>query len=125
MSTARQLALELPTWGGAPPGSGRKPTRARPARPHRKREEFRRDQPVHVTIRMRDHVWNLRSLRSFTVIDGALRDVRSRPDFRVVQFTILGNHVHLIVEADAPRALATGMRALSIAQVERDDGAAR
>lgn len=114
MSVARQLAFDLPTWGGARAGAGRKSMRARPARPHRKREEFRRDQPVHVTIRVCDHVWNLRSLRSLTVIDGALRDVRGRPDFRVVHFTILGNHLHFIVEADGPRALATGMRALSI-----------
>jgi REP element-mobilizing transposase RayT len=119
MSATRQLALELPIWGGARARAGRKSARARPARPHRKREEFRRDQPVHVTVRVTDHVWNLRSLRSFTVIDGALHDVRARPDFRVVHFTILGNHLHLIVEADGPRALATGMRALSIRLARR------
>jgi REP element-mobilizing transposase RayT len=122
MPRACQLAFELPTWGGARTGSGRKPTRTRPARPHRRREEFRRDQPVHVTIRVRDHVWNLRSLRSFTVIDGALRDVQARPDFRVVHFTILGNHVHLVVEAEGPRALATGMRALTIRLARRLNG---
>lgn len=68
---------------------------------------------------MAEPVWNLRSQRSFTVFDGVLRDVRERPDFRVVHFSIQGNHVHLIVEADGPRALACGMRALSIRLARR------
>jgi hypothetical protein len=36
------------------------------------------------------------------------------PGFRVVHFSILGNHLHLIVEADGTRAFALGVRALSI-----------
>jgi hypothetical protein len=53
------------------------------------------------------------------VIHGALDDVRPRPGFRIVHFSILGNHVHLICEADGPRALATGVRALSIRLARR------
>jgi REP element-mobilizing transposase RayT len=68
---------------------------------------------------MAPDVWNLRSERSFTVIHGALDGVRARPGFRVVHFAILGNHVHAICEADGPRALANGVRALSIRLARR------
>jgi REP element-mobilizing transposase RayT len=61
-----------------------------------------------------DHVWNLRSERSWTVIHRALAAARRRPDARIVHFSVLGNHLHLILEADGPKALANAMRALSI-----------
>jgi hypothetical protein len=68
---------------------------------------------------MADHVWSLRSQRSFSVIHGALDGLRARPGFRVVHFSIQGNHVHLVAEADGPRALANGVRALSIRLARR------
>jgi REP element-mobilizing transposase RayT len=68
---------------------------------------------------MADHVWNLRSRRSSTIIDDALREVGARADFRVTERSIQGNHLHLIVEADGRRALATGLRALSIRMARR------
>ncbi len=111
---AKQRAFEFRTWGGFRRGAGPKRRRPRPAAPHRARAVFRPYQPVHATLRFLDHVWNLRSQRSFSIIDRAIAGVRRRPDFRVVHFTVLGNHLHLIVEADGARALATGMRALSI-----------
>jgi REP element-mobilizing transposase RayT len=114
MKAARQESFEFRTWGGRRAGAGRKASRPRPALPHRSREDFRPYQPVHVTLRMADHVWNLRSQRSFTVIHGALRDLGTRGDFRVVEFSIQGNHIHLVVEASGRRALATGVRALTI-----------
>jgi hypothetical protein len=101
-------------WGGRRDGSGRKPARERRAMRHRPREEFRPSEPVHVTQRMADHVWNLRSQRSFAVIHAALTAARRRNDLRVVDYTILGNHLHLIVEASGRRGLANGMRALGI-----------
>jgi hypothetical protein len=110
----KQQSLDLRTWGGKRRGAGRKPKTARAAAPHVAREEIRPYQPVHVSLRVADWVWNLRSERSFRVIDAALRGVRRRPDFRVVHFDILGNHLHLIVEADGTRAFALGLRAFTI-----------
>lgn len=69
--------------------------------------------PVHVTLRVRVHVWNLRSRRCHAVIVAALRGVHGRPGFRVVHFSVQGNHAHLLVEADDAAALARGMKALS------------
>lgn len=112
----RQCILELPTWGGRREGAGPRPNplRERPALAHRTRAELRPWQPVHVTLRVLDHVWNLRSQRSFAVLHRALRAVRARKDLRIVHFSIQGNHLHLVAEADGNRSLATGMRALSI-----------
>jgi REP element-mobilizing transposase RayT len=115
-----QQSFDLPTWGGARRGAGRKrrvgdlgePRRAQV--PHRARQDVSRHHPVHVTLRMLERVWNLRSLRSFAIFDAAVRGVATRPDFRVVHFSVQRNHVHLVVEAAGSRALANGVRALSI-----------
>ncbi len=115
----QQQSLELKTWGGRRRGAGRRSARLRGAVPHTPREEIRPYQPVHVTLRVAEPVWNLRSERSYRVIDAALRAARRRADFRVVHFSIQGNHVHLIVEADGTRSFALGMRALSIRLARR------
>lgn len=109
-----QQALHFRTRGGWRPGSGRPSSRDRPGVPHAAREQVRPYQPVHVTLRMADAVWNLRSERSYAVIHRALESARRRRDSRVVHFSIQGNHVHLLVEAAGTRALANAVRALSI-----------
>jgi REP element-mobilizing transposase RayT len=68
---------------------------------------------------MAPHVWNLRSERSFRILHDALAAVRGKPDLRVVEFTILGNHVHFVVEANGQPALARGMRSLAIRAARR------
>jgi REP element-mobilizing transposase RayT len=110
------------TWGGKRTGAGRKSTRERAAIPHTARDEVRRYHPVHVSLRVAEHVWNLRSERSYRIIDAALRATLRRPDFRVVHFSVQGNHLHLIVEADGTRTFALGVRALSIRLARRLNG---
>lgn len=114
-----QQTLELRTRGGRRPGAGRRSTRARPGVPHGCRETFRSYQPVHVTLRMANFVWNLRSERSYVVIHGALDAARRRVDSRIVHFSVLGNHVHMIMEAKSERALSNAVRALSIRLARR------
>lgn len=70
--------------------------------------------PRHVTVRMRRGVWNLRSQRCFRRIAAALRAVQRREGFHVTHFSVQGNHVHLLVEAESRAALSNGMRALLI-----------
>ncbi len=111
-----QLALDFPPafgWGGKRAGAGRKPEGGEPGISHRRELLVDRHTPVHVTLRVRNHVWNLRSRRSFAIVARALRGVRDRSDFRVVHFSVQGDHVHAIAEADGARALANGMRAFS------------
>jgi putative transposase len=110
----RQLALEFRTWGGKRAGAGRKPRGARAGVAHRARSEWARATPLHVTLRMAPHVYNLRSRRSFRVIAAALRLGGDRFDVRVVEFSVQGNHIHLVVEAPNRRALARAIQGFSI-----------
>jgi len=70
--------------------------------------------PLHVTLRMAPHVYNLRSRRSFRVIAAALRVGADRFDVRVVEFSVQGNHIHLLVEAPNRQALARAIQGLSV-----------
>jgi hypothetical protein len=69
--------------------------------------------PVHLTLRAQRGAPSLRSTRLFTIVAAALRAVLA-DDFRVVHYSVLSNHLHLIAEADGAGALGRAMRALSI-----------
>lgn len=113
--TSPQLSLALPLRGGARPGSGRKPRGDRACVSRHGRPALSRHTPVHVTLRVLPHVWNLRSRRSLGVIEHALEKVRERwSELRVVHFSVEGNHLHLLVEAEGNRALSEGMQGLTI-----------
>jgi len=114
MKTCAQLALALAVRGGRRSGAGRKPKGLRPLVSHKARRHFRKPAVVHVTLRVAARVWNLRSHRCFRRIEGSLERARERFGLRVVEFTVLGNHLHLIVEADSSEALSRGMQGLSI-----------
>ena len=70
--------------------------------------------PIHVTLRMADHVWNLRGPRSYRVVEKALGIAANRFGVRITQFSVQGNHLHLLVEAKAWSALGCAMKGLSI-----------
>src|SRR5438309_1241408 len=103
-----QLTLPVPSkWGGRRAGAGRKRTPGRrPGVPHRARPEHLAAHPVHVTLRAVTAIRCLRSHRAFPAVRRAL-SVSSRADFRIVEFSVQADHVHLIAEADHARALAT------------------
>src|SRR4051812_39207540 len=88
------VQLELPSRGGRRPGAGR-PRGTRVS--HAARERFDKPTAVHVTLRMRDHVWSLRSGRSFRRIRRSLEKARGRFGGRLIEFSVQGNHLHLIV----------------------------
>lgn len=116
---ARQLGLELRprrTHGGAREGAGRRPADGGQAgvSHHGRPVVVRKDTPVHVTLRVLDHVWNLRSQRALRVVNAALEGMRGWREFRVVHFSLQGNHIHLIAEADDNRALSEGAQALQV-----------
>jgi hypothetical protein len=58
-----QQELPFRQWGGARKGAGRKRRSGRPNVPHRPRQGFRKG-ALHVTLRIRREVWNLRMHRS-------------------------------------------------------------
>jgi len=63
---------------------------------------------------MLPHVWNLRSRRSFRVFRAAIAAAGERFGMRVCAFSVQGNHLHLIVEADDRVALSRGMKGLGV-----------
>jgi REP element-mobilizing transposase RayT len=69
---------------------------------------------VHVTLRVRAEVGNLRTDRRFRQIKRAFRYGHDRFGMRLVEFAVLGNHLHLIVEAADRRALTRGLQGLAI-----------
>jgi putative transposase len=110
----RQLALGLPQRGGKRRGAGRKPKGRRALVSHRSRPRFEKAAAVQVTLSVARHVWNLRSRRCFEIIEVCLAAARERFGLRVIEFTVLGNHLHLIIEADSDEALSRGMQGLNI-----------
>ena len=103
------------THGGRREGAGRKPASGKKAGvAHRRRFSLSERLPVHVTLRMAPHVYNLRAQRSFRVVERALRAGASRFGVGLVQYSVQGNHIHLIVEAGRRVALARSIQGLSI-----------
>src|SRR5437016_5149369 len=109
-----QLELSFPQWGGRRKGAGRGPKGRRPLVSHKARPRFEKAAAVHVTLRVDEHVWNLRSGRAYRVIKQCFADALGRFGLRIIHFSIQGNHLHLIVEADSSAALSRGMHGLTI-----------
>ena len=114
-----QLALPMarspkpPGRGGFREGAGRKPGTGRRLVRHRVREAHSSLHPVHVVLRSK--LKPLRSQFVFPTVRQALaKATRARKDFRITQFSVQGDHVHLIVEADSHSALSRGMQGLAI-----------
>ena len=101
-----QLKLFRPSKAGRPRLAGSVSHRRRPALSPR----F----PVHATLRVRSDVWNLRSRRSFRALGRAFAGGRERAGFRLVHYSVQGNHLHFIAEAPSAEALARGMQGLAI-----------
>jgi putative transposase len=110
----KQLEMRLPTHGGKRDGAGRKPAGAKAGVSHKKRPALSRHHPVHVTMRVRRDVWNLRSRRCFRAIGRGFAQGKQREGFRLVHFSVQGNHIHLIVEADSAERLARGIQGVAI-----------
>jgi REP element-mobilizing transposase RayT len=70
--------------------------------------------PVHVTIKVARHVFNLRARRCYRVVERALYAGAERVRMKVVHFSVQGDHVHLIVEAADQCALTRGVQGLSV-----------
>lgn len=106
----KQLELEMPTWGGKRDNAGRKPSGPRSRVQHTTRRKFHRDHPIHVTLRMREGLPSLRHPGPWAVIVDALKRSRGRFGMSVTDYSVMGNHLHLLVEAEGCESLSRGMR---------------
>ena len=108
------IQLELPTWGGKRAGAGRK--RRSPLRlvSHKRRPEHAPRFPLHVVMRARPDAPGLRRRQVFHPVRAALAEGAARAGFRLIHFSVQGNHLHLVVEAVDKVALSRGMQGLAI-----------
>jgi REP element-mobilizing transposase RayT len=98
--------------GGPRPGAGR-PRGPRPRVLHRERAPVPVDAPVHVTLRVRVGVPSLRTVTFVREFRRSLAEASERGDFRVIHYSLQGDHAHLIVEAHGKDALARGMKSIA------------
>jgi REP element-mobilizing transposase RayT len=82
--------------------------------PHRGRASFSKASPLHVTLRTAANVYNLRSRRSANALKLAIFGGADRFGVRVVQLSVQGNHLHLLVEAPDQIALGRAMKGLGV-----------
>jgi REP element-mobilizing transposase RayT len=108
----QELNLYLGKRGGARPHAGR-PASPNPRIPHKSRDSFHKRYPCHVTLRVRRGLQSLRLGHVLRAIEETFRRGRAREDFRLVHYSIQGNHAHLVVEADGPEALGRGMKSIA------------
>jgi REP element-mobilizing transposase RayT len=110
---SRQLQLRPKTWGGARDGAGRKPKAGRRNVAHVRRTPHESRCPAHVTLRAGKDISSLRSERFLGPIQNALR-AGTTERFRVLEYSIQKDHMHLLVEADGPTGFERGVRGLAI-----------
>src|SRR6267142_591559 len=110
----KQLTLRIPQRGGKLKSAGRKRKAPRPRVSHKARPRFENPAAVLVTLRVSRGVWNLRSRRCFEAIEACFANARGRFGLRIIEFSVLGNHLHLLVEADSDQSLSRGMQGLGV-----------
>src|SRR5260221_4318863 len=111
MTKAKELALPFAT--SRLPRSRRRQRLARAGVPHRVRPVHCHRHPVHVTLRRARLLPSMREESLFLAVRGALARA-SRSWFRVVQFSVQADHVHMIVEARDKPSLSRGMTGLTV-----------
>ncbi len=82
--------------------------------PHVSRTAFAKTLPAHVTVRLRKDLPSLRIGKLVRALERTFAAGCERPGFRLVHYSLQGNHAHLIVEAQDRFALGRGMRAVGI-----------
>jgi REP element-mobilizing transposase RayT len=100
-------------WGGKRAGAGR-PKKTAETVPHARRPGHAEAHPVHVTLHVRKGVPSLRGSRLFRRLRTAFQQGRERFGFRLAHYSVQGNHLHFIAEAQDQRALSRGMQGLAI-----------
>ncbi len=114
---AVQQVLEFRDKDGRRHRSGR-PRSKHSGVSHARRAEFAASDPLHVTLKICDGLPSMRKRRAFRAVlrafAGGKVGVKGKAGFRLTHYSVLGNHMHLMVEADSREHLASGMCGLKI-----------
>jgi REP element-mobilizing transposase RayT len=118
-----QLSLNVdppaePSWGGKRDGAGRKPKGPKAMLPHEPRPFHESTHPVLITERFARGLPWMRTAKRGRAIADCMREAASRT-FRVIHFSIQGDHLHFVVEAGSKRSLSRGMQGLKIRMAKR------
>jgi REP element-mobilizing transposase RayT len=112
---AVQQQLEFRDKDGRRHRSGRPRSKASGI-PHTRRSEFSAEHPLHVTLKICEGLPSQRKRRAFKAVMRSFAegksDAKGTGGFRLTQFAVLGNHMHLMVEADSREHLASAMGGL-------------
>lgn len=111
---SKQIELHLPTWGGRRAGAGRKPKGEKAGVPHVRRVGVSRHKPVHVTLKLRRELGRMRTKDRLLVARRVFAVGCQRPGFRITDWSLMGDHIHLIAEADDAERLAAGIKGLGV-----------
>ena len=107
--------MKFRTHGGKRKRAGRKPNvPGKPLLRHEARPEADARFPFLVTVRMRKDVPRLRKFELCKVLRRAFVYGCKVGEFRICQFSIQGNHIHLVCEADSGEARARGIQGWSV-----------
>jgi REP element-mobilizing transposase RayT len=106
------------------PGLGRPPKRRATSEDavvaHTKRRVIAPKTAVHVTLSVTKKVSNLRTRKKYALVKRAFAaaqfgsSAESPLGFRLIHFAVLGDHVHLLAEADSAQALTKGVQKITI-----------
>ncbi len=108
-SSARRRDLFTPRRGGARKGAGRRPMGTEAEVPHDLREPFEGRWPVHVTVRCMRGLPSLRRKGEYRELRRAFAKGAERGGFRLIEYVVMGDQMHLIVEGKDRRELARGL----------------
>jgi REP element-mobilizing transposase RayT len=78
------------------------------------RASFARWTPAHVILKVEAGLWSLRGSKVYRALHRSLCGGNLREGFRLVQYSVQQNHVHLIPEAKSTVALSRGVQGLEI-----------
>ncbi|MDB4952956.1 MAG: hypothetical protein JWO36_525 [Myxococcales bacterium] len=102
--------------GGWRPGSGR--PKGRKTVSHDTRAESPSRYPQHITLRIIAGAGSIARDFLMKKIRAAMRESQ-KPTFRIVEFNVLSNHLHLVVEADGQVALSRGIQGFAVRVARR------
>ena len=110
----RQREFGFVTWGGKRRGAGRKPKGERAGVSHVTRPKLKERHPVLVTLRLRAGLRSLRYDDEHELLKKAFAAASQGGSFRIVEYSIQSNHLHLLVESTNVHALSRGMAGLAV-----------
>jgi REP element-mobilizing transposase RayT len=100
--------------GGRRAGAGRKPNSDRAGVPHDTRSALAARFPVHVTVKLREHLPPLRRRDAYAALRAAFAAGCDRNGFRLIHYAVLNDHLHFVVEASGRSRLTRGVQGLLI-----------